>query len=120
MDKIKIGDGEIRIMEYIWEEQPVKAGELVIRAKEDYGWSKNTTYTMLKRLAEKGMIDRSDPGFVCRALVTREQVQQEETRSLIDKVYNGSRKLFLTSFLSEEKLTEDEIEEIKKLIDAHP
>lgn len=119
MDKIKIGDGEIRIMEYIWEEEPVKAGDLVALAKEGYGWSKNTTYTMLKRLVEKGIIDRRDPGFICRSLVTREQVQREETRSLIDKVFCGSRKLFLTSFLSEEKLTEEEIEEIKKIIDTH-
>ena len=96
MDKIKIGDGEIKIMEYIWNRDSI-----------------------LKRLVEKGMIQRRDPGFHCYALVSREQVQQEETRSLIDKVYNGSRRLFLASFLSREKLTQDEIDEIEKIIEAN-
>lgn len=119
MDKIKIGDGEIKIMEYIWNRDSIKAGEIVQLAQKDHGWSKNTTYTMLKRLVEKGMVQRRDPGFHCYALVSREQVQQEETRSLIDKVYNGSRRLFLASFLSREKLTQDEIAEIEKIIEAN-
>ena len=69
MDKIKIGDGEIKIMEYIWNRDSIKAGEIVQLAQKDHGWSKNTTYTMLKRLVEKGMIQRRDPGFHCYALV---------------------------------------------------
>lgn len=116
MDKIKIGDGEIKLMEYIWDKGPAKASEIVAMAKEEFDWSRNTTYTMLKRLVDKDILERQEPNFVCIPLVTREQVQLEETNSLIDKMFKGSRKLFLTSFLNQEKLTEEEIEEIKKII----
>ena len=119
MSDYKLGAMELRFADLIWHNEPISSGELVKLCAEELEWKKSTTYTMLKRLVEKGMIQRRDPGFHCYALVSREQVQQEETRSLIDKVYNGSRRLFLSSFLSREKLTHDEIDEIEKIIEAN-
>lgn len=118
MDKIKIGEGEIKLMEIIWDGAPIKAGVLVGFAKEKYGWNPNTSYTMLKRLIDKGVLERKDPGFYVAPLVGRAEVQQQETETLINRLYQGSRKLFLTQFLNHERLSPDEIEKIQNIIDG--
>ncbi|MFQ9873109.1 MAG: BlaI/MecI/CopY family transcriptional regulator [Oscillospiraceae bacterium] len=117
MEQIRISDAELKLMEYIWQTPGVRAAQLVELAREDCGWTKNTTYTLLKRMVDKGVIAREDPGFACTPLIDRELVCSEETNTLIDRLYEGSRKMFLASFLRREKLTEDEIDEIRRIID---
>lgn len=104
-------------MEIIWQqEECMTAKQISLIASEDIGWNKNTTYTVLKKLVEKRAIKRLEPQFKCQPLITREQVQVEETRKLIDKLYDGSIKTFFTSFLKKENLSEKEINELKELI----
>ncbi len=110
-------DSELRLMELVWAREPITAKELSLLAAEDFGWNKNTTYTVLKKLVEKGILRRDEPNFLCTALIKREQVQKAETKSLIDKLYHGSRRAFFSSFLREEDLSKEELEELRAMIE---
>lgn len=116
LEHIKLFDSELKLMEIVWRKSPVSAKEVSLIAAEEIGWNKNTTYTILKKLVEKNAVKRTEPNFICEPLVTKEQVQLDETRKLIDKLYEGSIKTFFASFLQREKLSEEEIEELKKII----
>lgn len=119
MESIKLFDSELKLMELIWPRAPVSAKELARLAAEEIGWNKNTTYTILKKLASKGAIARQDPDFICTPLISKEQVQQDEADTLINKLFAGSRKAFFSSFLSKETLSKDEIAELKRMIEKH-
>lgn len=119
MEQIKLFDSELKLMEIIWRNPPIIAKELVKLAEKELSWNKNTTYTVLKKLVEKNALKRDDPNFVCTPMVTKEQVQLNETNSLINKFFNGSKKAFFSAFIGKEKLTTDEIEELKHIIDKN-
>lgn len=114
----KIFDSELKLMELVWDREPVSAKELSVQAAQVLGWNKNTTYTVLKKLAAKGLVRREEPGFLCTSMVKREDVQRAQTRSLIDRLYSGSRKAFLAAFLEDEPLSREEIDQLRKLIDS--
>lgn len=113
----KLFDSEIKIMEIIWECEPVSAKDISISAAEKYGWNKNTTYTVLKKLEAKEFIKRDDPGFMCSSLVSKKEAQRSETRSLLDKLFGGSKKLLFSALLEDEQLSDDEIKELRDMIE---
>ncbi|MBO4449943.1 MAG: BlaI/MecI/CopY family transcriptional regulator [Clostridiales bacterium] len=113
----KLFDSEAKVMEILWEKGPVSAKELSLIAADTIGWNKNTTYTVIKKLEAKGFIRRDEPGFICTPLVSQEEVQKTEAESLIKKFFGGSRKALFSALLEDEKLTDAEIDELKKLID---
>lgn len=115
--KEKLFESQAKIMEIIWENSPVSAKEISLIAAETIGWNKNTTYTVIKKLEAKGFIRRDDPGFICTPLVSRNQMQKEEAVSLVKKVFGGSRKALFSALLEEGPLSEDEINELRMLID---
>lgn len=115
--KEKLFDSEAKVMEIIWEKSPISAKEISLIAAETIGWNKNTTYTVIKKLEAKGFIQREDPGFLCTPLVARDQIQKAEAASLVKKVFGGSRKALFSALLEDEPLSEDEIKELRKLID---
>ena len=117
MKQIRISDAELVLMEHIWEKEGIRAAQLVQLEKAQMGWSRNTTYTLLSRMVEKEIIRREDPGFCCTALVSKEQVRAGQTHTLIDKLYEGSRQMFLASFLKSEKISAAELEEIRRMIE---
>lgn len=117
MDTVKLFDSELKVMEIIWETEPVSAKEISLLLGETIGWNKNTTYTIIKKLVEKQVILREDPNFICTSLIKKTEVQNAETNQLIEKLYNGSKKMFFATFLQNEKLSKDEIEFLKRLID---
>ena len=117
MEQIKLFDAELRLMEIVWAHAPVTAKELSLLAADEISWNKNTTYTVLKKLVEKKAVKRSEPNFLCTALITREQVGTAETRKLIDRLYDGSSKAFLAAFLQKERLSQSELAELKDIID---
>jgi BlaI family penicillinase repressor len=117
MCNIKIFDAELRFMNIIWNNEPVTSTELVSIANEELGWKKSTTYTVIRRLCERGIIKNQNTRV--ESLVNREQVMRAETEEHIGKIYSGSLKLFLTTFLKREKLTREEIEELKKIVDEN-
>ncbi len=116
MDK-KLFDSELKIMELIWQHQPVSAKELSVLAEQDFSWNKNTTYTVIKKLEAKGHIKREDPGFVCTALISKAEVRKAETEGLINKLFGGSRKALFSALLEDEALTKDELDTLRRMID---
>jgi len=84
MDKIKLFEGELKLMELLWEHEGSSAKELSLMAAKKIGWNKNTTYTVIKKLIKKGAIKRSEPGFICHSLISREKAGLEEAKELID------------------------------------
>jgi predicted transcriptional regulator len=114
-EQVKVYDAEYKFMDIVWGHSPEKSSRLVELAHEKLGWKKSTTYTVIRRLCDRGIIENEDT--VVRALVEREQVLRAESAEHIEKFYDGSLKLFFTTFLKKEKLTADEIRELKKLIE---
>lgn len=112
---MNISDSELKLMEIIWSNEPVKSGELVKIAFDELGWKKSTVYTVIKKLTEKGAVKSENT--VISSLCRREDVLGEKSERLIKKGYGGSLPVFLTAFLSREKLTREQAEELKKLID---
>ena len=115
--KEKLFDSEAKVMEIIWEKSPLSAKEISLIAAETIGWNKNTTYTVITKLESKGFIQRDDPGFICTPLVSRDRMQKMEAASLVKKVFGGSRKALFSALLEDEPLSEEEINELRKLID---
>ena len=113
----KLFDSELKVMEPLWEDGPQTAGALAKRLAQSCGWNRNTTYTVIKKLIDKGAVARSDPGFLCTALVSCEEVQRQETDSLISRLFGGSRTQFLSAFLSEKDLTPAEAAQLRELIE---
>ena len=112
----KLFDSELKVMEPLWEDGEQTAGALAKRLAASCGWNRNTTYTVIKKLVDKGAVERRDPGFVCIPRVTREEVQRQETNSLITRLFGGSKAQFLSAFLSEKDLSADEAEQLRALI----
>ena len=115
--KEKLFDSEYKLMEIIWEKQPISAKEVSAVAAERIGWKKNTTYTVLTRLEAKGYLKRDEPNFICSAVVSREEVRRVETESLIDRLFGGSKKALFSALLEDESLSEDELCELRRMID---
>ena len=103
-------------MDLIWEIEPVKSTELAKRANERLGWKKSTCYTVLKKLEEKGFVNNRSATVT--TLIEKEQVQQAESRQLIEKSFGGSLPAFLNAFLADKKLTAEEARELHQLIEA--
>lgn len=116
MDK-KLFDSELRVMELIWQNEPVSAKELSRLAEAEYSWNKNTTYTVIKKIEAKGYIKRDEPGFICTSLISRNEICKSETRGLIDKLFGGSRQALFSALIEDEELTDAEIEELRRMID---
>ena len=115
--KDKLFNSELKVMEIIWTKGAISAKEISLIAAETIGWNKNTTYTVIKKLAEKGFIRRDEPGFVCTPLVSKEQMQKSEAASLIRKLFGGSRQALFSALLADEPLTEEEIGALRELIE---
>lgn len=113
----KLYDSELRILENLWTAGELSAKDLAARAADQVGWSKTTTYTVLKKCVEKGLVERTDPGFRCRALVSREEVRQLETRGLIDRMYGGSADRLVASLLDGKALSGEEIDRLRRLVE---
>jgi len=115
--KMKLFDSERKVMEVLWREGGISAGQVVKILKEETGWNRNTTYTVIKKCVDKGAIKREEPGFICSPLISRQEVQDFETEELIDKMFDGSKEKFFAAFLDGKKLSRQEVDSLKKLID---
>ncbi|MCI8623189.1 MAG: BlaI/MecI/CopY family transcriptional regulator [Provencibacterium sp.] len=114
---VKLFDSELKVMEALWHEGELSAGQLAKRLHEETGWNRNTTYTVVKKCIEKGAVRRSEPGFVCTPLITRSEVQRQQTDELIDRMFDGSAELFLSSFLGGKALSAGELQRLRALVD---
>lgn len=112
----KLQDAELKIMHVLWNEGDCTAKHISDVMAKDTGWNINTTYTLIKRCINKGAIERSEPNFMCRALVTKEDVQEAETEELINKIYDGSADKLFVALLGRKKLTEDQIAKLRRIV----
>lgn len=113
----KLFDSEARVMDVVWDREPISAKEISRLLAESVGWNKNTTYTVIKKLETKGVLRREEPGFICTALVSRAEMQKKEASSLVSRVFGGSRKALFSALLEDEELSREEIEELRRLIE---
>lgn len=113
---VRLHEGELNVMELLWSNKVLAAKDISKIIKEYIGWEKNTTYTVIKRLIDKGAIKREDPGFLCRAAISKRVVQNIETKVLLNKVYNGSLSTFLTEYLKNQDLSRAEYMELERIV----
>ena len=114
---LKLCESDYRFMSVIWENEPIQSGKLVELCKERLGWKKPTTYTTLKKMSEKGFAQNVDT--VVTSLIQKEDVQVFASEHFINHTFEGSLPKFLVAFFGGKKSSEDEAEELKKLIDQH-
>ena len=117
METPKIYETEYRFCCIIWEHEPINSGELVKLANKELGWKKSTTYTIVKRLCERGVLQSKNS--VITTLYTKDQIQRQESREFLDKTFNGSFPAFLTAFAESKSLSTQDIAEIRKMIDNY-
>ena len=117
MDKYKLGDMETKFAELIWNSAPVLSGELVRLCENEFHWKKSTTYTMLKRLCERGLFQNSR-GMVT-PLLSKEDFAAEQSESFVEETFSGSLPQFLAAFTRRKRLSAAEVEEIQRFIDQY-
>ena len=113
----KLFESEWKVMELVWGREPISAKDVSLLAAEQYGWNKNTTYTVIKKCEAKGILHREEPGFMCTALISREEVCRSETQGLIDKLFGGSRRALFSALLEDESLSAEELDELRAMIE---
>jgi len=117
MDVPKVYESEYRFCLILWEHEPVNSTKLVALCKDQLGWSKATTYTVIRRLAERGVLKNENATVT--SLVSKEQVQKAELEELVDKTFEGSLPSFIAAFSRSKRLTDEEIAQLQALIDNY-
>lgn len=117
MENLKLCESDYRFMLVVWENEPLASGELVRLCEEKLGWKKSTTYTVLRKLSEKGLLENENT--IVSAIVSKEEVQAFESECFVERAFKGSLPQFLTSFLGGKTISRKEADELKRLIDAH-
>ncbi len=110
-------DSERKVMEVLWREGAVTARRIASVLGEEIGWNINTTYTVIKRCIQKGLIQRQDPHFVCLPLITREDAQAAATDELIDRVYGGCADMLFASLLERKRLTPEQLAHLRQMVE---
>lgn len=114
MNTPKIFESEYRFCLILWEHEPITSRELSEICAKELGWSKTTTYTVIKRLSERGVLKNENT--IVTSIVSKEEAQVSELDELMDKKFQGSLPAFLAAFTKRQKLTEQQLEEIKRII----
>ena len=114
---LELGDIQTKFMGLVWDREPVGSGELVKVSAEELGWKKSTTYTVIKKLCDKGILKNED-GIVT-TLISREKFFAKKSRQFVEESFNGSLPAFIAAFCSGKKLTQKEADEIQKMIDSY-
>lgn len=115
MGDMKLGAVESRFADLIWQNEPVSSGDLVAMAREALNWQKSTTYTVLKRLCERGIFQNQ--GGKVTALISKEEFYAMQSEQFVEETFSGSLPAFLAAFTRRKKLSEKEIRELQELID---
>ncbi len=116
MQKYHLAEKEGRFANLIWENAPITSPELVKLCEKNFNWKKSTTYTVLKKLCNRGIFQNEKA--LVTAVITKEEFISRKTRDFVECSFGGSLPEFLTAFMGDEKLTESQAEEIKRLIDS--
>ena len=117
MDTPKIFESEYRFCLILWEHEPVNSTKLVQLAKEHLGWSKATTYTVIRRLSERGVVKNENA--VVTSLVSKEEAQKSRLNEMVEETFEGSMPAFIAAFSKSKRLSKAEVEQLKQLIDSY-
>ncbi|MBQ4267674.1 MAG: BlaI/MecI/CopY family transcriptional regulator [Clostridia bacterium] len=115
MEIPKVFESEYRFCLILWEHEPIKSSELVKLCKEQLGWKPTTTYTVIKRLSERGVLKNENT--IVSSLVSKDEVQASEIEEMVEKTFEGSLPAFIAAFTKHQKITEKEIDEVQRMID---
>ena len=113
----KVFESEYRFCLILWEHEPVKSSELVALCREKLGWKPTTTYTVIKRLSERGV--QKNENTIVTSLVSKDEVQAAEIDELVEKTFEGSLPAFIAAFTRHRKLTREEADEVQEMIDRY-
>ena len=114
METVKLFDAEYRFMSILWEQEPVNSTQLCKLCGEKLGWKKSTTYSMIKKLEERGVVQNQNA--VVTSLLKREEAQQQESAALLEKAFHNSLPAFVAAFLKHNRISQEEREELERLI----
>ena len=114
---IELGEVQAAFADIIWRCEPVGSGELVKICEKELNWKKPTTYTVLRKLCEKGLF-RNEDGIVT-SVISREEFNASKSEKFIEEIFDGSLPAFIAAFMSHKKITKKEVDEIQKMIDAY-
>ena len=117
MDIPKVFESEYRFCLILWEHEPVKSSELVNLCKEQLGWKPTTTYTVIKRLSERGVLKNENT--VVTSLVSKDEVQAAELNEMVEKTFEGSLPAFIAAFTKHQKISDAEIDAVQQMIDRY-
>jgi predicted transcriptional regulator len=117
METPKVYESEYRFCLILWEHEPVKSKELVRLCQEQLGWKSTTTYTVIKRLSERGVLKNENT--IVTSLVSKEQVQQAELEQLVEKTFEGSLPAFVAAFTKHKNISREEIDAVQAMIDRY-
>ncbi|HBA49341.1 MAG TPA: BlaI/MecI/CopY family transcriptional regulator [Lachnospiraceae bacterium] len=117
MDDIKLAETESRFAELIWQNEPIPSGELVALCERELNWKKSTTYTVLRRLCQKGILQNENAVVTSR--IKKEEYMALCSEQVLEDIFEGSLPRFVAAFMSRKKLNRKQIDEIQKLIDSY-
>ena len=117
MDIPKVFESEYRFCLILWEHEPVKSSDLVNLCREQLGWKPTTTYTVIKRLSERGVLKNENT--IVTSLVSKEEVQASEMNEMVERTFEGSLPAFIAAFVKHKKITKNEIDTLQALIDEY-
>ncbi len=113
----KVFESEYRFCLILWENEPIKSTDLAKLCEKQLGWKKATTYTVIKRLGERGVLKSENA--VVTSLVSKEEVQQAQMDELLDKTFEGSMPAFIAAFAKHQKLSQEEVQKLRDMIDSY-
>lgn len=113
---MKLFDSELKVMDVLWRLGDRTAKEISAILGEETGWNVNTTYTVIKKCIAKGAVLRTEPNFLCHALVSKSEIQEAETEELIGKLFDGSPDLLFASLLSSQKLSREQLARLREIV----
>jgi predicted transcriptional regulator len=117
MNTPKIFESEYRFCLILWEREPIKSSELVALCKERLGWKPTTTYTVIKRLSERGVLKNENT--IVTALVSKDEAQAAEIDEMVEKTFEGSLPAFIAAFAKHRKISDKEIDAVQQMIDRY-
>ena len=114
---LELGEIQSRFVELVWEKEPIGSGELVKLCNQEFGWKKSTTYTVLKKMCDKGILQNE--GGIVSSLLSQSEYFAAKSQQFVEDTFQGSLPAFITAFSAGKRLSEEEVEVLQKMIDAY-
>lgn len=114
---LDLGEIQARFVEIVWAREPIGSGELVRLCDQEFGWKKSTTYTVLKKICEKGILQNE--GGTVTSLISKEEYYARKSKQFVEETFQGSLPAFLASFSAGKRLSDEEVEELQRMIDVY-